>query len=1127
MDRPLLRVRRPGAWLALVAVVAASAAVWLFPRAVPTLALGQRLSRQAALQRADSFFQAHELAPDGARTTVRFRADDSLETYLDLTGGTDTVNAALQGKDVALFTWSVRAFLPRDPHEARVSFATDGRVVGFRRVLAEADPRPDPGEAAAQALAHDVLTSWLGLDATRWRLATTSYETQQASGRVDRTYTYERTDRKIIDAPIRLDIVVAGDLPSAARPYVVVPESFQRRYDEMRSANDLIAIIAQLGMLVILILGAVFLRKYAVSGTVRWGPAMGLGSVIGALAFAAQMNQLPGSWFFYDTATSPGTYQAMFFIQALFSGVGLALLVGLTVAAAEAAARHAFPDHVDWWKAWRHRGTREVAGRVTSGYVVALIGFAYVGLFYLVTRNGLGWWVPSELLDDPNLISTPMPWLSGVALALQAGVWEEALFRALPLSLLAIWARNRPHRMRWLAAGVVGTALVFGFAHANYPSWPPYSRGVEIFLDACFWAVLFMWLGLLVTVVAHFAYDLVLFGLFAASGTGIEYRITAALTLLALLAPVLAVAWRWARQRRLEALPDEGRFGAWTPPPRERPLETAAPVRSRPLTAAARVTAVVVGGAALLLALFLPGGSHLGPGFTAPRGRVVAVADSMARAHDVDPGAWRRLVGTGSSSLNGWRRFLVQEDARELADSMARTYNPAAWWVVRYVRTTGTAADRAEEWRVRIWPDGKPLDVHHLVPDSAQGDSLSADQARRAAHDAIVSAGLDTLPLREKDLQATERPARRDVTLTYTDTTVHLPGDATAQVQVTLAGDEPLVVRRGIELPEAFRRADRERQSSRLIVALICGLFFTAVAATSVVLAIRRRAPVLDDDLLDRRRSVILVGVISLTGLATALNSFPERMFAYSTAMPWSNWVGVNVVISLLAVVPALAAWGLWLATGALRRRVGVSLLPPASGEGRRDALLAGLGLGAVLTLVRLGLSLAEHGGIPGDPSTTLNEAVPLLGTVLSLPLQVVLTVTLLAIPALAIAGVSRRTVLRATVAGLVLAPLVVLAVTLAPPGTGAVARGLALAVLVVAAGWVSVRLWAPYCAWAWILAALVDTGLMAARAAAGATTGVERGAGALALIAAGALLVLAWRRPPTPLSSSSEPSSP
>jgi hypothetical protein len=1129
------QVRRPGLWLAVVGVVAALAAVWLFPRAMPTLSLGQHMSRQSALARADSFFAAHGLAPDSARRAVRFQGYDSLQTFVDLAGGgRDTLNALASGKDVALFTWRVRAFVPGDIHEARVSFALDGRVVAFRRILPETEARPEVTSEVGQSMAEDVIATWLREDTTRWRLVTSSYETQHASGRVDRTYTFERRNRRIADAPIRMDVLIAGDLPAAARPYVVIPESFRRRYGEMRSSNDLLAIIAQIGMLAFLILGALVLRKYGTEGSVRWLPALLLGGVIGALILAAGLNELPGSWFGYDTATSPGTFRATQIEFAVLGGAGLALLVGLTLAAAEAAARHAFPRHLDWWKLWKYRGTREVAGRVASGYVVALVAFAYVSLFYLVTRNVLGWWVPSELLDDPNLIATPMPWLSAVATALQAGVWEESLFRALPLSLLALWARNRPNYKGWMAAGVVGTALIFGFAHSNYASWPPYSRGVEIFLDACFWAVLFVWLGLVVTVIAHFTYDLVLIGLFAASGSALAYRITAAVVFLVVLAPALAVAWKWLRARGFESLPDGGRFGAWRPPPR---ATVSAPVTrepSRALTGEARWAAVVVAGLAVFLTIFLPGGGSLGKPFTVGRSQALVTADSVAREHGVDPTRWERLATTAQdSAAGGLTRYLEQEHAQDLAPELAASYEPPAWWVVRYVHTGGTVADRAEEWRIRLWPDGSRLDTHHLVPDSLPGDTVTDAEARRLAGAAVARAGMDTLSLQESKLETIERPARRDVTVTYTDTTMKLPGDAAARVWVTLAGSQTLVVRRGVELPQAFWREQRKRGSSEVVWLILSGAWVLALLVAGVVWVIRRRPIAVDDGALKRKSAVALVGVLTLFAMAASLNDLPGRLFSYDTSMPWSIWLGGNAVAVLLSGVGALVAYGLWLLLSALRRRVGIRLLPGEDGrEVRHDVLLAGLGLGALVVLAGLGLRLANRGDVAQPPGTILNQSLPLLTGALAAPLDVVMTVTAMGIPLLAVAGIARRRSLRVLAAALLVIPMMVVLWTMAPAAANPAVRAVVPTGVGLVAVLLAVRWWAPYSGWSWVVAAIVDVGLSALWSATHSVTSVERGSGALAVVMALGLLALAmrvvgpWRsifadNPPPPRSAS------
>jgi hypothetical protein len=1106
---------RVGLSLAGITIAAGALALWLFPRAFPILALDQRMTRQLAVQRADSFFRARSLAPAATRTAVRFGADDSLLTFVDLAGGgKDSLDAIVRGRDVAPFTWSVRAFAPLDPHEARVHFAPDGRLVGFRRDFADADARPALSPDSARRMAEHVLSAWLGEPLARWRMVTSSYETRKTSGRIDRTFTFERSDRRIGDAPIRMNIVIAGDAPSAARLYVVVPESFRRRYGEMRSSNDLLALIAAVGMLAIGIAGAVVLRRHAKTRRLRWRAPMVVGGVIGALLVGAGLNDIPSSWYGYDTATSPVVFEATIFAGALFAGALMGAIVALTLAAAEAVARDAFPAHLDWWKLWTNRGTREVAARVAGGYAVAAIGFAYVALFYVVTRHLLGWWVPSEVLDDPNQIATPMPWLAGIAISLQAGVWEEALFRALPLSLVSLWVGNRPNRTAWMAAGVAATALVFGFAHANYPSWPPYSRGVELFFDACFWGVLFVNFGLIVTIVAHFVYDLVLFGLFTATGTAPEYRVSAAIVALALLAPALAVAWKWMRQRALTTAGGDARFAAWTPEPGVEgprpPVEHVARVLGARARAVAKVTAV----AGVLVALVAPDAPVRGPRFTANRARVAAVADSVLRARGADPSSWKRFTRTASDTLDAWPRFLREHGAVPLAESLATTYAIPAWWVARYVRTTGALGERAEEWRVRLHPDGSPLDVRHILPESARRDSPSNAEARRIARAALAGAGIDGVRLAEANYEEKARPARLDVTLTWTDSTVKLPAGAVARVWVSLAGSEPVLVRRGVELPESFVRADRRRQERRRAVSVFCALLLLLGVIGGAIYVVRRREPLVDDGAMGRRTVVALVATLAVTQVAESLNSLPVALYGYDTSIPWSTFVGSTGIGIALAAVLALVLMALWLAVTALRRRAGIPMLPDARRGARADdALFAGIGLGALPMLLERAISLATTRDMPAVPATLLDQAVPSLAHVLATPMAVAGIIPVIAIPALVIAGVARRRGIAVLLAVVVLALLAGLGATeahrVAHPTVGAVLIGFAAPV----AGFYAIRTWGPVCAWSWIIAALASRALTGVHAAVHAATPGEHAAGAIGVTLCLALLIVVTRR--------------
>ena len=1099
-----------------IAVVAAATAAWLFPRALPIVALQQSLTRDVALARADSFFRVHSLAPAGARTAVRFEGNDSLRTFVELAGGGhDSLNALVRGKDVAPFTWSVRAFVPGDPREARVQFAPDGRIIGFERKLSEADRRPAVSADSGQRLAEIALNTWIDGSASRWKLVTASYETKKTSGRIDRTYTFERVDRRIGGAPIRAEVGIAGDTPARVRPFVEIPESFRRRYAEMRSWNELLALLATLGFLGIAIVGIVVLTRFARETSVRWREPMMVGAVIGGLALAAGINEMPGSWFSYDTAMSPATFQATQVFLAVLLGLSTTLLVGFTLAAAEASTRHAFPRHLDWWKLWRYRGTREVASRVGGGYAVAAIGFAYVAIFYLVTRTLFGWWVPSELLDDPNQIASPMPWISGIAMSVNAGVWEESLFRALPLSLLSLWIGRRPGRRWWLAAGVVATALIFGFAHANYESWPPYSRGVELFLDACFWAVLFINFGLIVTVIAHFVYDLVLFGIFAATGSSIEYRVSAAIILLALLAPALVVLWRWAQQRGFTTAPEDARFGAWTRVVAEEPRTTITASQPGVIAARARRLAVAAAIAGVIVAVARPPKPTLGPQFTADRQRVLVAADSMLLSHGGNPAGWTRLTGTGADTLDAWPRFLRQHKLVPEAQRFASTYEPPTWWTVRYVHTKGSAAQRTEEWRVRLWPDGRPLDARHLIPDSAPRGSADSADLRRIALASLAREGIDTSKLKESEVKETARPARRDATITYTDTAVKLPDGAAAHAWVQIAGDEPLVARRGVELPEAFLRADRARQTNRLLSGGVTILLLFGLVVTGAIVVKRRRPIVLDDGTLDRKDTLIFLGVLVLLTTLSGLNSLPSRLFSYDTAQTWGNFIGTTALGFILSIPLILFILGLWLALSAMRRRVGIPMLAgEPSTSTSNDMLVTGLGLGGITYAMTHLDALIPRTGMPRAPTTMLNELLPLFAGIADIPANALMMVALAGIPLLVVAGLTQRWNLRALLVLAVVVMVGVLAWTSGPASDVDVdPAGVAMAIVGLAVVSTALVVWGSLSGWSWIVAALAFQGLGGLRNAAYGPVWQARGAGALAVLVALALVAVIARQ--------------
>ncbi|MYC98372.1 MAG: CPBP family intramembrane metalloprotease [Gammaproteobacteria bacterium] len=978
-------MRRPGPWIlfGLLGAAGVVVAIRFFPAAFPIVTLDLAMDRAAAVARADTLARQYGWDPADARTAATFgQADPEVQSYIELEAGGRDAFAGLAASGIhEPYVWTVRRFQEGAVEESQVRFTPAGEPYGFRLRLSEDDPGSgNLAEAEARGVAEGTAAEW-GVDLAPFELLESSQETQPG-GRVDHTFVFERTDATVEDGRFRLRIRVAGERASELARFVFVPEAFSQRYRDMRSRNDAIAFASQSVFVVLFLLvggvgGTAFLMRKRL---IVWRPALVWGAVTAVLLGLGIVNTLPLSWMGYDPAVSVQTFLAQ---QLVLAGATAALgapLLAFIYLAGESLGRRAFPGHLQQWRFWSPQvaASTPALGRTAGAYLLLGTQLGYVVLFYLATSRLEGWWSPAEAVVQPDLLATAQPWLVAVSTSLFAAFWEESAFRAIPIACAALLGARYGRKSLWIWGTVVLQAVVFAAGHANYPQQPAYARVVELTVPALLWGVIYLYYGLVPTILSHFTYNLSLLSLplFASSAPGI--LVDRVVVVAAGLAPLLVVVGARLKVGARAKAPEWAYNRAWKPPAVEEPgAEAGAESPPSEVSSAARgflsrrklVYALgVIGVSAWGAGAFGDAGGA--PRLTATRGEAIAVAlDTLERrGHAVE--SWRPLAlvdgGRGDD-----HRYVFEEAGPEVYESLLGTYLNRPQWTVRFLDFQTDPEERVEELRVHVDEAGEPVRLRHILPEARPGAHPDEAAARAAAVAAIQARfGMGPESIEEVGAVQTARPGRTDWRFTFEDRAALAEIAGEARLTVSLAGDEVVDAVRFVDVPEEWElaRADGEalRNLVNLCALLVLVLGFAGACVLSAVTWARHG--------LDARlflRATLLAAVV--LGLGQA-NSWPATEAIFSPAQPWGLQAGIAAFGGFLVLLFGSAAVGLGVALA--RRWLVEGRDGQAEGPPTRALALA---LGAALLGV-VALRGWVAGGLPGWPDIAgANSFIPIL----------------------------------------------------------------------------------------------------------------------------------------------------
>lgn len=991
--------RKPWFWAAfvLVSILCTGWAIRNFAEAFPIATLDVTMDRGAALKAAEELATSRGWGPENARQAVLFSHDGEVQSFVELeAGGKAAYAEMLQGDLYSPYTWTVRRFSEGVTNETTIWFRPDGAPFGFRQKIPEDEPGPSLDPDAARLLAETAVADDWEVDLEDFELVESSQEVRP-SGRTDHSFVYERPDRRIGEGRYRLRLTMAGDRFTELSPFIKIPEAFSRRYEEMRSANNGIATGAGFAMILLYIVGGcVFGLFYLMRKRwVIWKPAVKWAIFIAGLQALVVLNQWPLLWMGYDTALSETTFAIQQVAMALGQLVGMGVILALSFIAAESLSRRAFPHHVQLWHGWSPEvaSTRKLLGQNIAGYLLVGIFFAYEVWLYFFASSDLGWWTPSSALTDPNVLANYFPWLTSIAISLQAGFWEECLFRAVPLAGAALLGRRFGKTWLWIAAAMILQALIFGAGHANYPAQPAYARLVELIIPALGFGGLYLVFGLVPAIVFHFAYDVVWIALplFAADTPGIW--IDRGFVILLTLVPLWVVLYARWRAGSFGEVPEGAFNGAWEAPPAPDRVAETPTEAAEGLAAQVQKILIVLGVVGVICWGLVANFKTDAPG--------IAHSDATAR------NAARAVLAEGDIRLEqGWRelsmvdapfglhdRFVWREGGPDTYHELLGQYLPVPRRIVRYARFEGDVAERAEEYQVLVGPGGEVQRLTHRLPEGRAGAQLEEHEARSIALDVIEREyGLEANALDEVSAEPSQLPDRRDWSLVF-----KVPGDypleeGEARIAVDIAGDEVVGGGRFIHVPEEWERAYRNTRGVTRIIQISSVLLVVLLYLGGSVLAIIRWSR----HRFATKTFAIFFGVLAAIGALQLFNSFRSATAQFVTEQPFKLQATI-LIIGGLIVLSAIAA------ASALLIGLSHRMLPEQPHGGNRATIAAGFGLGFVLAAVgAVGLRIAPS-TVPAWPNVaSAGDYVPLMGAIFG-PLSSWVTGTALFLLAVAI----------------------------------------------------------------------------------------------------------------------------
>jgi len=806
----------------LISLILLISGLYLFPKAFPLLNLDMKMTRQQAKEQAIILAKNNQLGPKQFETAVYFESKSQAQTFVEWTkNGKKNVINLIKNGEYSFYFWAVRLFKAQEKKEVIVWFTPEGKLAGFNEKLPEDEPGKDLSKKEALKIAEKTVQKLWPLAFANFKQMDYSTELK-STGRRDHSFTYEKKMSELGEGSLRIITRISGEKPTLVKKFIYIPRSFSLAFQKKRGANYLISFIFGVVALILYGVGGIGLGIFLLfrKGWIIWKIPFIVAFFVALVQALDQLNQFSLGWMFFDTAQTKIQF-VMPFIFSLFENViSSTLFWGISFVAAESLSRKAFPNHPQFWKILTQpsASSLKLLGNTLGAYGLTIVNFFLVVFLYGIMTKYFNWWLPSNPLVNPNILATPFPWISALAIPLKAGLWEECAFRAIPLASAALIGQYFGKRNQFIWGALIIQAIIFGGLHANYPAQPSFARLVELIIPSLLFGWVFIRFGLILGVITHFTFNWVWFSLplFLSVSSGLNF--THFLTILVGISPLIFVASQRIRAKK------------WGPFPPHLLNKTFKPIISKkvkeeiikPKTNYQSKFILPLLGLAIILGLLLPKFGRFkddAPTIEITRTQAILKAQSFLSSKGIVLNKDWKVGAYIKSNRDHSYKFLWESGGEQLFKQFFPLFVKTPNFAVRFAKKKGSLEEKVEQYTVVFNPSGEPINIKHTVPDAKKMPSLNQAEAKRMAINEIKKRSpLNSSQLTLVSSQSIKKPNRRDWEIIFKDPSQNLPKEGEARIAVALNGNEIGSMTHFIYVQDSWQRIKRQKNSLKFLL---------------------------------------------------------------------------------------------------------------------------------------------------------------------------------------------------------------------------------------------------------------------------------------------------------------------